>query len=83
MLYLRLTQPGVERPFKTPAVFFTAPMGVISSVLLMLTLPPDTWIRLLVWMLIGLVIYFVYGIRHSVLNNPKLRCRRSLRHRAE
>ncbi len=71
VLYLRLTQPDVERPFRTPFVYFTAPMGVISSVLLMLTLPPDTWIRLIVWMLIGLVIYFAYGIRHSVLNNPK------------
>jgi basic amino acid/polyamine antiporter, APA family len=70
VLYLRITQPDVERPFKTPAVYFTAPMGVISAVALMITLPHDTWIRLVVWMAIGLVIYFVYGIHHSVLNNP-------------
>ncbi|WP_435021178.1 amino acid permease [Tundrisphaera sp. TA3] len=70
VLYLRITQPDVERPFKTPLVYFTAPMGVISSVLLMATLPVDTWIRLVVWMAIGLVIYFVYGARHSRLGNP-------------
>jgi basic amino acid/polyamine antiporter, APA family len=70
VLYLRITQPDVERPFKTPAVYFPAPMGVISAVALMITLPHDTWIRLVVWMAIGLVIYFVYGIHHSVLNNP-------------
>jgi APA family basic amino acid/polyamine antiporter len=71
VLYLRITQPNVERPFRTPAVYFTAPMGVLCSVLLMATLPGDTWIRLLVWMAIGLVIYFAYGRRHSVLGNPK------------
>jgi APA family basic amino acid/polyamine antiporter len=70
VLYLRITQPDVERPFKTPAVYFTAPMGVISAVALMATLPFDTWARLVVWMAIGLVIYFMYGVKHSVLNNP-------------
>jgi APA family basic amino acid/polyamine antiporter len=45
-------------------------MGVISAVLLMLTLPRDTWIRLVVWMAVGLVIYFLYGINNSVLNHP-------------
>ena len=69
VLYLRITQPGVERPFRTPFVYFTAPMGVISAVLLMATLPFDTWVRLVVWMVIGLVIYFVYGARHSRLGN--------------
>jgi APA family basic amino acid/polyamine antiporter len=70
VLFLRITQPNVERPFKTPFVFFTAPMGVISSLVLMITLPLDTWIRLIVWMLIGLVIYFCYGMWFSVLGNP-------------
>jgi APA family basic amino acid/polyamine antiporter len=71
VLYLRLSQPNIERPFKTPVVYFTAPMGVICSVLLMATLPRDTWIRLIVWMIIGLVIYFAYGRSHSVLGNAK------------
>jgi APA family basic amino acid/polyamine antiporter len=67
VLYLRITQPDVERPFKAPLIWFTGPMGVISSLVLMLTLPIDTWIRLVVWMVIGLVIYFFYGMQHSVL----------------
>ena len=72
VLYLRITQPEVERPFKTPLVWFTAPMGVLSAVALMLTLKGDTWVRLVVWMAIGLVIYFVYGIRHSRLGRGQL-----------
>jgi APA family basic amino acid/polyamine antiporter len=71
VLYLRITQPEVDRPFKAPAVYFTAPMGVISAVALMVTLPRDTWIRLVVWMAVGLVIYFLYGARHSVLGAAK------------
>ena len=70
VFYLRLTQPNVHRPFRCPLVWFVAPMGVISSVLLMATLPLDTWIRLVVWMVIGLVIYFLFGARNSVLGNP-------------
>ena len=67
VVYLRMTQPDVERPFKTPLIWFTGPMGVISSIILMATLPRDTWIRLIVWMMIGLFIYFLYGMQHSVL----------------
>ncbi len=69
VLYLRITQPEVERPFKAPAIWFTGPMGVITAVALMATLPRDTWIRLIVWMVIGLIIYFVYGAHHSVLGS--------------
>ncbi|WP_165222691.1 amino acid permease [Aquisphaera insulae] len=71
VLFLRVRQPDVERPFKAPLVYFTAPMGVISSVLLMATLPLETWVRLVVWMAIGLAIYFVYGMHHSVLGAKK------------
>jgi APA family basic amino acid/polyamine antiporter len=69
VLFLRITQPEVERPFKTPLVYFTAPMGVISSFLLMATLPGETWIRLVVWMAVGLLIYLFYGMHNSVLGN--------------
>ncbi len=65
VLVLRITQPEVERPFRTPAVWITAPLGTASAVFLMAGLPRDTWIRLIVWMAIGLVIYFLYGARHS------------------
>jgi APA family basic amino acid/polyamine antiporter len=65
VLVLRITQPEVDRPFKTPAVWITAPLGAASAVFLMLGLPLETWTRLIVWMAIGLVIYFLYGARHS------------------
>jgi len=68
-LYLRIKEPDIERPFRAPFIWFTAPMGVITAVLLMLPLPWDTWLRLIIWMSIGLLIYFVYGRKHSVLGN--------------
>jgi APA family basic amino acid/polyamine antiporter len=67
VLVLRLTQPHVERPFRTPLVYLTAPAGAVCSILLMLGLPRDTWIRLAVWLVIGLLIYFLYGMHHSRL----------------
>jgi APA family basic amino acid/polyamine antiporter len=71
VLVLRVTQPNVERPFKTPAVWVTAPLGAVFAVLLMAGLPPDTWKRLIYWMALGLVIYFAYGMHHSKLGKPK------------
>jgi APA family basic amino acid/polyamine antiporter len=67
VLALRIAQPTLERPFRTPAVWFVAPFGAVSSVGLMYPLPNDTWERLAVWLVIGLVVYFVYGMRHSRL----------------
>jgi basic amino acid/polyamine antiporter, APA family len=64
---LRFTDPKIHRPFRTPAFWLIAPLGVIFCLWLMLGLPADTWARLIVWMVIGLVIYFTYGIRHSKL----------------
>jgi APA family basic amino acid/polyamine antiporter len=71
VLYLRITQPDIDRPFKVPFVWFSAPMGVITAFMLMVPLPLDTWIRLVVWMVIGLVIYFLYGMHHSKLGQAK------------
>lgn len=67
VLVLRITQPNLERPFKTPLVWFTAPMGVASCLFLMYGLPVDTWLRLLIWMVIGLLLYFAYGMHNSRL----------------
>jgi APA family basic amino acid/polyamine antiporter len=67
VLILRKTRPDLERPFKTPGMPFVPIMGVLCCVGLMLTLPGDTWIRLIVWLAIGFVIYFGYGRKHSVL----------------
>jgi APA family basic amino acid/polyamine antiporter len=65
VLALRITQPDLPRPFRTPAVYIVAPAGVLATVLLMLGLPGDTWLRLVLWLIVGLVIYFAYGQRHS------------------
>lgn len=64
---LRFTDPGIKRPFRTPAFWLVCPLGVGFCFYLMYGLPRDTWARLLVWMAIGMVIYFTYGRRHSVL----------------
>ncbi|HLG13477.1 MAG TPA: amino acid permease [Blastocatellia bacterium] len=65
VLVLRITQPNIERPFKTPLVWVTAPLGVLSAIGLMVGLPLKTWLRLLIWMAAGLLIYFLYGMHHS------------------
>jgi APA family basic amino acid/polyamine antiporter len=65
VLALRIMQPKLHRPFKTPMVFLVAPLGAASAIFLMLGLPSDTWLRLAVWLVIGLVIYIFYGSRHS------------------
>jgi APA family basic amino acid/polyamine antiporter len=65
VLALRITAPGLSRPFRTPAVHFVAPLGAASALFLMLGLPPDTWVRFGVWLLIGLAIYGFYGAKHS------------------
>jgi len=67
VLVLRITHPEIHRPFKTPAVFAVAPLGAASAVFLMFGLPGDTWLRLVVWLVIGLGIYFLYGRNHSHL----------------
>jgi APA family basic amino acid/polyamine antiporter len=65
VLVLRVTQPELHRPFKAPAIWIVGPAGVATALFLMAGLPTDTWIRLAVWLAIGLVIYFAYGARHS------------------
>ncbi len=69
VLVLRWTRPEVERPFRCPALFVVAPLGICVNVLLMLFLPIDTWFRLAAWLTLGLVIYFSYGRKHSVLGH--------------
>jgi APA family basic amino acid/polyamine antiporter len=67
VLVLRIREPNLHRPFKTPFVWFVAPMGVLSAAYLMFYLDLQTWIRLLVWLAIGLAIYFLYSRTHSNL----------------
>jgi basic amino acid/polyamine antiporter, APA family len=70
---LRRKRPDLDRPFRTPFVPLVPILGVLSCLGLMATLPADTWLRLLVWLLIGFVIYFTYGRKHSVLQRERER----------
>lgn len=67
---LRRTQPDLPRPFKTPMVPLVPILGAGICFWQMYELPGDTWLRLLVWLAIGVAIYFGYSRRHSKLNNP-------------
>ena len=71
ILVLRIRQPELERPFRTPAVWVVAPLGALTSFYLMSALPWRTWERLLIWLVIGLVIYFAYSRHHSKLARPQ------------
>ena len=68
IIVLRAKQPNLPRPFRTPFVPLVPILGILTCLGMMALLPIDTWIRLFVWLLIGLVIYFLYGRNHSVLN---------------
>ena len=67
---LRLTDPDIKRPFRTPLFWLVCPLGAFFCLWLMYGLPPDTWARLILWMALGLAIYFLYGVRHSKLAQP-------------
>ncbi|HXI34550.1 MAG TPA: amino acid permease [Gemmatimonadales bacterium] len=67
VVVLRVREPNLQRAFKTPWVWFVAPAGAISALYLMISLPQRTWIRLLVWFVLGMFIYFGYGIHKSKL----------------
>ncbi len=65
IIVLRKSQPDLPRPFKTPWVPLVPILGALICFAQMLGLPMDTWLRLIVWMLLGIAIYFFYGIKHS------------------
>ncbi len=73
ILMLRYKRPEIPRPFRTPLVPFVPIMGILVCGYLMYNLPVDTWYRLGVWLLLGLVIYFLYGRTHSRVGNPHLK----------
>lgn len=62
---LRVRRPELARPFKTPWVPFVPIMGIVVAGLMMASLPRDTWLRLIIWLAIGMAIYFGYGRHHS------------------
>jgi len=73
VIVVRRTQPDAPRGFKTPFVPYIPAAGVVCCVGMMLFLPADTWIRLVMWMVIGIDIYSYYGVRHSVIGGGTVR----------
>ncbi|NLT66099.1 MAG: amino acid permease [Acidobacteria bacterium] len=71
VLVMRIRHPEAERPFRAPLVPLVPILGILSCLILMFSLPPENWWRLLVWLAIGFLIYFFYGRRHSVLEKMR------------
>ncbi|MBA3405225.1 MAG: amino acid permease, partial [Gemmatimonadaceae bacterium] len=65
IIVLRRTNPEIPRPFRTPLVPLVPILAILICGYMMFSLPSDTWIRLLVWLGLGLLIYFLYGKAHS------------------
>jgi APA family basic amino acid/polyamine antiporter len=62
---LRKTDPHRVRPFRCPLVPVVPALGIISCFILMLSLPIITWLRFIIWMAVGIAIYFMYGYKHA------------------
>lgn len=71
VLVMRYTAPAATRPFKAPGAPFTPVAGMLTCLYLMCGLPEETWIRLVVWLAVGMVIYAAYGRSHSALANNR------------
>jgi APA family basic amino acid/polyamine antiporter len=67
VLIMRRTNPDAERPFRVPLYPYVPILGILTCLLLMFSLPVENWYRLIAWMAVGFVIYFVYGYHHSEL----------------
>ena len=73
VLIMRYTNPDAHRPFRCPFMPVIPILGILTCLMLMFSLPAANWWRLLAWMGIGLVIYFGYGQKHSVLHKASAR----------
>jgi APA family basic amino acid/polyamine antiporter len=69
VLIMRRTNPDAERPFRCPLVPVIPVLGILSCLLLMLSLPWENWLRLIIWLALGIVIYWFYGRHHSILGH--------------
>ena len=67
VLVMRYLHPQAERPFRCPWVPLIPVLGVLCCLLLMFSLPSENWLRLFIWMLAGMLIYFLYGRHHSTM----------------
>ncbi len=70
VVILRRTRPDLPRSFRVPWVPLLPILSVLACLYLMLNLPVETWLRFLIWMVVGFVIYFLYSKRHSRLGSP-------------
>jgi basic amino acid/polyamine antiporter, APA family len=75
VIYLRRSDSDALRPFRAPGVPVVPVLGILFCLLLMVGLPLVTWLRLVVWLVIGMTIYLSYGRNHSTLRHPELRKR--------
>ncbi|MEA2172912.1 MAG: basic amino acid/polyamine antiporter, family [Blastocatellia bacterium] len=71
VIVMRRTNPNAKRPFRAPFVPLVPILGILTCLLLMFSLPAENWYRLIIWLIVGLVIYFLYGRRHSVMSNER------------
>jgi APA family basic amino acid/polyamine antiporter len=71
VLVMRRTNPDAERPFRVPLSPITPILGILICLLLMFSLPAENWVRLFVWLALGLAIYFGYSKKHSLLAHPE------------
>jgi APA family basic amino acid/polyamine antiporter len=71
VLVMRRTNPDAKRPFRAPLVPLVPILGILTCLLLMFSLPAENWWRLIIWLAIGLVIYFFYGRKHSVMSHQR------------
>ncbi|HNY55642.1 MAG TPA: amino acid permease C-terminal domain-containing protein, partial [Chitinophagales bacterium] len=70
VIMMRKTNPDTPRPFKTPLVPLVPILGVLVCGFMIFGLGKENWLRLIVWLAIGFVIYFGYSKNHSKINNP-------------
>jgi APA family basic amino acid/polyamine antiporter len=67
VIVLRHTHPEMERPFRVPFVPIFPLIGCALILYLVTTLPGETWIRFIIWLVLGLLVYYLYGRKHSLL----------------
>ena len=70
VMVMRKKMPDAPRSFRTPFVPFVPIAGIVICLALMYSLPNESWLRLVIWMTLGIAIYFTYGKKNSKLNNP-------------
>ncbi|WP_310397703.1 amino acid permease [Hymenobacter sp.] len=79
VLIMRRTNPDAPRPFRTPWVPVVPVLGIVVCLVMMFSLPGETWLRLLVWLALGMAIYYGYGRQHSKLRLAQAAAKGSLR----